>query len=114
MTKLRKPPIRTCVACRTTSDKRTLVRVVRTPEGDVHVDPSGKANGRGAYVCLAHGCLDNAIVRRRFDAALRVNLKEDDLDRLRREFDQVCATSAAAATGSAGAGAEQDGDTCLR
>lgn len=89
MTKLRKPPARTCVACRTTSDKRELVRVVRTPEGDVHVDPSGKANGRGSYVCLTQGCLDTAIAKRRFDSALRVNLKEDDLDRLRREFDEA-------------------------
>jgi predicted RNA-binding protein YlxR (DUF448 family) len=108
VTKLRKPPIRTCVACRTTSDKRALVRVVRTPEGDVHVDPSGKANGRGAYVCLAPGCFDSAVAKRRFDGALRVNLKEDDLDQLRREFDEACTTR------SASADAGRDGDTCLR
>ncbi len=91
MTKLRKPPVRTCVACKTTSNKRELVRIVRTPEGDVHVDSTGKANGRGAYVCLAEGCLDMALAKRRFDSALRVSLREDDLDRLRREFDTACA-----------------------
>ena len=110
MTKLRKPPVRTCIACRTSSDKRTLVRVVRTPEGDVHVDASGKANGRGSYVCLAQGCFDNAIAKRRFDGALRVNLKEDDLDRLRREFDEACAGVA----GSSPVDASRDGDACLR
>jgi len=94
VTKLRKPPVRTCVACRTTSDKRELVRIVRTPEGDVHVDASGKANGRGSYVCLAHDCFDQALAKRRLDSALRVNLKEDDLDRLRREFDVLCAERA--------------------
>ena len=94
MTKLRKPPVRTCIACRTTSDKRELVRVVRTTDGDVHVDPSGKECGRGSYVCLSGTCIDNALAKRRFDAALRVNLKEDDLDRLRREFDEACAAHA--------------------
>lgn len=91
MTKLRKPPVRTCIGCRATSDKRQLVRVVRTPEGDVHLDPTGKANGRGAYVCVDPKCFDTAIAKRRVDSALRVNLKEDDLDRLRREFDAQCA-----------------------
>ena len=110
MTKLRKPPVRTCVSCRTTSEKRDLVRVVRTPEGDVHMDASGKANGRGAYVCLARECLDNALGKRRFDAALRVSLKEDDLDRLRREFDEVCATRSKTSS----ADALQGGDSCLR
>ena len=117
MTKLRKPPVRTCIACRTSSDKRTLVRVVRTPEGDVHVDASGKANGRGSYVCLAQGCFDNAIAKRRFGGALRVNLKEDDLDRLRREFDQVCAPSVGVPTADAAspeAAVTRDGDACLR
>jgi predicted RNA-binding protein YlxR (DUF448 family) len=73
------------------------------------VDATGKANGRGSYVCLARACFDNAIAKRRFDSALRVNLKEDDLDRLRREFDQVCAPAA-----SSNADVERDGDTCLR
>jgi predicted RNA-binding protein YlxR (DUF448 family) len=45
------------VACRQTSDKRTLVRVVRSTEGVVSVDPTGKANGRGAYVCLDADCI---------------------------------------------------------
>ena len=99
MTKLRKPPVRTCVACKASSDKRELVRIVRTPEGDVHVDPTGKANGRGSYVCREQACFDTAVARRRFDGALRVNLKEDDLDRLRREFDAVCAESANAQQG---------------
>lgn len=91
MTKLRKPPVRTCIGCRESSEKRELLRVVRTPEGDVHVDPTGKANGRGAYVCLESSCFDTAVSKGRIDTALRVNLKEDDLDRLRREFDAQCA-----------------------
>lgn len=96
MTRVRSTPIRTCVGCRQTSDKRTLVRIVRTPEGDVHLDSSGKANGRGAYVCVERDCFDASLAKGRLNAALRVNLKEDDVDRLRREFD----TLRAAAPGS--------------
>lgn len=95
MTRTRKPPLRSCIGCGRTADKRELVRVVRTSEGDVVVDPSGKANGRGAYLCRKQDCFDAAARRRRFDSALRVGLKEDDLDRLRREFDEAlgCAST---------------------
>lgn len=86
MMKARKIPIRTCAACRTSSDKRGFVRVVRTPEGHVEVDPTGKANGRGTYVCANPDCFETALMRRRFDAALRVNLQDDDYARLRRDF----------------------------
>ena len=51
--KVRRVPIRSCVVCRQTSDKKTLLRVVRAPEKDggaVAVDPTGRANGRGAYI----------------------------------------------------------------
>lgn len=87
MMKPRKVPTRTCVGCRTSSDKRTFVRVVRTPEGHVVIDATGKANGRGAYVCADPDCFELTQKRRRLDSALRVNLKDDDYARLRREFD---------------------------
>lgn len=99
MVKVRKTPLRTCIGCATGSDKRALVRVVRTPEGDVTVDPTGKANGRGAYLCSTPECFDAAVRRKRLDSALRVHLREDDIDRLRREFAQVVETLAASQQG---------------
>ena len=50
-------PTRTCVHCRSAKDKRELLRVVRTPGGEVVYDATGKANGRGAYVCHDEGCI---------------------------------------------------------
>jgi len=88
----RKPPTRTCIACRTGSDKHWLVRIVRTPDGHVDVDPTGKANGRGAYLCAKPECFDVARRKRRLDAALKVNLKDDDYDRLRRDFEKLLGT----------------------
>src|ERR1700681_2331359 len=53
-------PQRTCVVCRQTSAKRQLVRVVRTPDGGVTIDPSGKLSGRGAYLCDSPACWQTA------------------------------------------------------
>lgn len=50
-------PIRTCIACRKEFEKDKLVRIVRTPEGNYIVDKTGKANGRGAYICGSEDCV---------------------------------------------------------
>jgi predicted RNA-binding protein YlxR (DUF448 family) len=55
-TEKRKRP-RTCVGCGEESPKRELLRVIRTPEGEVRYDPTGRANGRGAYVCSCRECV---------------------------------------------------------
>ncbi len=89
--KPRKVPTRTCVGCATSSDKRAFVRVVRTPDGHVELDVSGKANGRGAYLCADPDCFEMARKRRRLDSALRVNLQDDDYARLKRDFDEYLA-----------------------
>jgi uncharacterized protein len=85
----RKPPMRTCTGCQASSDKREFVRFVRTADGHVIVDPTGKANGRGAYTCASLECFEAAIRKRRLASALRVNLPEDEVDRLRRELETV-------------------------
>jgi len=54
-------PIRSCAACRTARPKAELIRVVRTPEGMIEVDPSGRAAGRGAYVCRRPECAQAAV-----------------------------------------------------
>lgn len=67
-------PIRTCVACRTSGDKRGLLRVVRSPEGVVAHDATGKANGRGAYVCANAACIEQARKRKSFARGLKAEL----------------------------------------
>jgi predicted RNA-binding protein YlxR (DUF448 family) len=58
---------RTCVACHQTKPKRELVRLVRTPVGDIEIDLRGKKRGRGAYLCKTRECWDRALERRRRD-----------------------------------------------
>jgi predicted RNA-binding protein YlxR (DUF448 family) len=68
----RAEPRRTCVVCRSTTAKRTLHRIVRSPDGTVAYDPTGKAAGRGAYLCGQPACLDQAVRRRSIQRALKV------------------------------------------
>ncbi len=65
-------PQRTCVACRTTDAKRGLIRLVRTPEGTVEVDPTGKRAGRGAYLCARVSCWTRGINEKTLVRALRL------------------------------------------
>ena len=67
-------PQRTCVACRQKDAKRQYVRLVRTPSGEVQVDPTGKVNGRGAYLCGRRACWDRALEIDALDRALKVTL----------------------------------------
>ncbi len=71
---MRRFPTRTCVACRTARQKRELVRVVRTLTGEVVMDPTGKAPGRGAYVCADPACQQLAITKGALRRALEVSI----------------------------------------
>jgi len=81
--KVKHVPLRTCVACRTTGAKRGLVRIVRTPQGGVEVDPTGKAAGRGAYLCRSRQCWQAALKKEAIARALRVKLWDADRDKLK-------------------------------
>lgn len=74
-------PTRMCVVCRETSVKRSLLRVVRVPgdEKKVVFDPTGKANGRGAYVCAEKDCIEKAVKQKRFERSLNVSSVPDSL-----------------------------------
>ncbi len=86
-------PQRTCIACRSTEAKRALVRVVRTPEGRVELDPTGKKNGRGAYVHEQRACWDEALKKDRLARALKVQVPAPDLAELKAHAETLAATS---------------------
>ncbi|MEO5965757.1 MAG: YlxR family protein [Candidatus Limnocylindrales bacterium] len=70
-------PTRSCVACRTSRPKRELVRVVRTPGGTIILDPTGRAAGRGAYLCRDADCWSAAEKRRAIEHVLGGTLPDD-------------------------------------
>ena len=71
-------PMRTCIACRESKPKRELLRVVRTPEGSVQLDPSGKKAGRGAYICAKLTCWETALKRKRLEDEFEVAISAED------------------------------------
>ncbi len=77
-------PQRMCIACRSHDAKRGLYRIVRTPEGQVEPDPTGRRNGRGAYLCSQHACWEKAMASGILARALNVEIDTDTLNGLRR------------------------------
>jgi predicted RNA-binding protein YlxR (DUF448 family) len=76
-------PLRSCIACRDRFPKRELIRIVRTPEGSVEIDPRGKLPGRGAYICRNLRCWEDALQRQRLSQALKCSISETDTMNLR-------------------------------
>ncbi|MBR6398380.1 MAG: YlxR family protein [Lachnospiraceae bacterium] len=86
MQTIRKKPQRTCLGCRNSKDKTELVRIVRTPEGEVVVDRTGKKNGRGAYICPDPECLRLAMRSKALGKALSTEIPEEIYEILTAEI----------------------------
>lgn len=82
----KKIPQRQCMGCRERKAKKELIRVVRTPEGAVCLDFSGKLSGRGAYICPNPECLKKARKAKSLDRSLEVTIPEEVYDRLEKEM----------------------------
>jgi predicted RNA-binding protein YlxR (DUF448 family) len=82
-------PVRTCVGCRRTGTKDSLLRVARRPDGRVVVDPTGKAPGRGAYVHRDPACVEAALARDGLWRMLRTGANPEAAARLRQEIEGV-------------------------
>ena len=82
-----KIPLRQCLGCREMKPKKELVRVVRSPEGQVDIDFRGKAPGRGAYVCRSAECLKRALKSRALDRSLGLTIPPEINARLTQEME---------------------------
>ncbi len=91
--------VRTCIACRRRAGKHELCRVVRTPQGGVELDLSGKMPGRGAYTCYDGGCFTKACERRLFAGRLKCKIDKAQLERLESSFAAACARRGARQVG---------------
>ena len=83
----KKIPQRQCMGCRERREKRQMIRVVRTPEGNVNLDFGGKMNGRGAYICPNPECLKKALRSKALDRSLEVTIPEEVIARLEKEME---------------------------
>ncbi|XID95086.1 RNase P modulator RnpM [Paenibacillaceae bacterium WGS1546] len=85
----RKIPQRKCVACQEMMPKKELIRIVRSPQGEIHIDLTGKKPGRGAYLCGKVACFKLAKKSKAFERALKAPVDAEIYDRLEADFIQV-------------------------
>lgn len=87
MARVKKLPQRICIGCRQNREKRQMIRIVRTPEGQVIIDPTGKLSGRGAYICKdSLDCLEAALKGGQLERALNVKVPDEIIRQLRERI----------------------------
>ena len=86
MATVRKQPQRACIGCGEMKDKKQLIRVLKTPEGEIVLDATGKKNGRGAYLCRSASCLERAVKTKGLDRSFKMSVPKEVYDALREEF----------------------------
>ena len=87
--KPKKIPMRLCLGCGEMKPKREMLRVVKTKEGEVSLDITGKKGGRGGYLCLNPGCLEKAMKARRLERSLSCQVGGDVYDALQQQLDEI-------------------------
>lgn len=83
----KKIPMRMCIGCREMKPKRELIRIVKTPEGEIKLDLTGKLNGRGAYVCRSSDCLNKIRKSNGLSHTFSMKVEAEIYDRLQRELE---------------------------
>lgn len=78
----RKIPQRRCVGCGENKDKRTLIRIIKTPESEILMDTTGRQNGRGAYICKTADCLGRAVKNKGLERSLGMQIPESVYEEL--------------------------------
>lgn len=84
---MKKIPLRKCLGCSEGKPKRELIRIVKNKDGEIFVDLTGKANGRGAYICKTSDCLEKAIKTKRLNKALEVEIPDKIYNDLFKEIE---------------------------
>ncbi|MGL6105920.1 RNase P modulator RnpM [Romboutsia sp.] len=87
MVKEKKIPQRKCIACQERDSKKGLMRIVKSKEGKIFLDPTGKANGRGAYICKDSECLKKAIKTKALNRAFKIEVPDTVYENLLKELE---------------------------
>lgn len=86
----KKIPMRKCIGCNEMKEKRELIRIVRSNEGVMNVDTSGKMSGRGAYICKSVDCFDSAVKAKRLERAFKTKIPDEIYQALREALGENC------------------------
>lgn len=80
---MKKIPQRTCIGCNQSKNKKELIRIVKNNIGEIFVDLTGKANGRGAYICNDVNCLDKAVKSKKLEKNFETKISDEIYESLR-------------------------------
>jgi predicted RNA-binding protein YlxR (DUF448 family) len=86
---MKKVPMRQCVGCHNMVSKREMIRVIKTSDGEIMLDTTGKKNGRGAYLCNSKECLEKAIKSKSLERSLKAAIPAEIYDSLKEELDNI-------------------------
>ena len=89
MTAGKKIPMRRCTGCGEMKSKKKMIRVIRTAEGEILLDATGKKNGRGAYLCFSAECLEKAVKSRGLERSLKTPVPQEVYENLKKELEQI-------------------------
>ena len=86
--KNKKIPMRQCVGCKEMKNKREMMRVLKTAEGSIVIDTTGRKNGRGAYLCMTKECLVKARKNKGLERSFKMSIPDEVYEELEKEFDE--------------------------
>lgn len=89
MMKPKKIPMRMCLGCNEMKPKKELIRVVKSPEGEISLDLKGKKNGRGAYICPNADCFAKAVASKGLERSFKMPIEKSVYDKLAKELENI-------------------------
>ena len=85
---VKKIPMRQCIGCNEMKPKKEMIRILKTAEGEIILDVTGRKNGRGAYLCNSRECLDRAIQQKGLERSFKMRIPSEVYDGLKKEFEE--------------------------
>lgn len=82
-------PLRKCTGCQEMKSKKEMLRILRTSEGEIILDATGRKNGRGAYVCCSMACFEKAVKNKGLERSLKVKVPEETYESLKKEIESI-------------------------
>lgn len=89
MSRVKKIPMRKCIGCQEMKNKKELMRILRTTDGEVVIDTTGKKNGRGAYLCFSQECFEKAVKSKGLDRSLKITIPKSVYESLKEEIESI-------------------------
>ncbi len=86
---MKKIPLRQCIGCGEMKNKKEMIRVIKTPEGEIMIDATGRKNGRGAYICPSSDCLKKAIKSKGLERSFKMNIPKEVYEQLTKEMESI-------------------------